>query len=236
MDLKGITDGEFVNNAALLGALAEEPTELLGRIARLPKDKQTKFFKNFAKRPQVAAGTGNSRNEAEAKLDQLPKEIIEGLANKRLQLSDTRFYVVKDVAGKNSIDMFQGTDNKNLALGNLANQKLEKDNWFLLFGVIMVYGENVAGKESCDFGQIPPIVRNGEFELEAGNKKIVGLIENSCFDTRSRVHLETGYKPLESTKWIEPQVEIKMPVKFTAAANANAFLKVVLVGTSVIPF
>ena len=236
MDLKGITDGEFINNAALLGALAEDPAELLGRVARLPKDKQSKFFKNFAKRPQLAAGTGNSRNEAEAKIDQLPKEIIDGLINKRLQFADTRFYVVKDVSGKSTIDMFQGTDNKNLALGNLANQKLEKDNWFLLFGIIMVYGENAGGKESCDFGQIPPIIRNGEFEMEAGNKKIVGLTENSCFDTRTRINLEIGYKPLESTKWIEPQVEIKLPVKFTAAANPTAFLKVVFVGTSVIPF
>lgn len=236
MDLKGVTDGEFVNNAALLGALADDPQELLGRIAKLPKEKQAKFFKNFSKRPQVAAGTGNSRNEAEQKLDQLPKDIIDGLANKRLQLADTRFYVVKDIAAKNNIDVFQGTDNKNVALANLANQKLEKDNWFLLFGIVMLYGESATGKETCDFGLIPPIIRNGEFELEAGNKKLVGLIENTAFDTRNRTNLAIGYYPLESSKWIEPQVEIKMPVKFGAAANANAFLRVALIGTSVIPY
>ncbi len=236
MDLKGITDGEFVNNAALLGALADDPQDLLGRIAKLPKDKQSKFFKNFAKRPQIAAGTGNSRNEAEQKLDQLPADILNGLANKRLQLVKTRLYVVKDIAAKNNIDVFQGTDNKNVALANLANSKLEKDYWFLLFGIIVKYGENAGGYATCDFGQAPAVILNGEFELEAGNKKVVGLMDNSCFDSRQRTDLEIGFHPLESSKWIEPQVEIKMPMKFGGPANANAFLKVILAGTAVVPY
>lgn len=236
MSLKGVTDTDLANNPALLG-LADDPEEGVGRISKMPKDQQAKFFKNFAKQKQAAgSGVRNSRSEAEQKLDQLPKAIIDGLGNKRLQMSDTRFYTVKDVSAKNNIDVYQGTDAKNIALGNLAAQKLEKDNWFLLFGIICVYGESATGKETCDFGAIPAIIRNGEFELEAGNKKIVGLMDNSCFDTRSRTDRELGYYPLESTKWIEPQVEIKMPVKFAAIANANAFLKVVLVGTSIIPY
>lgn len=236
MDLKGITDGEFVNNASLLGALADDPQELLGRIARMSKDKQSKFFKNMAKRPQVVAGGGNSRNDAEQKLNMLPKEIIDGLANKRLQLADTRFYVVKDIAAKNNIDVFQGTDQKNVGLANLANQKLEKDNWFLLFGIIMIYGESAGGFAACDFSHIPPVIRNGEIELQAGNKSLIGLTDCSIFDTRNRSDIPVGWYKLESSKWIEPQTEIKMPLKFTAPANANALLKVIFVGTSVIPY
>jgi hypothetical protein len=34
---------------------------------------------------------------------QLPKEIRDGLLNKRLQLADTRFYVVKDIISMNQI-------------------------------------------------------------------------------------------------------------------------------------
>lgn len=233
-NLKAIMDGEY--SAAMLGINTEGAQELLGKISRLPKEQQSKAIRNLFKKTSAPTGSGNSRYEMEQKLDQLPKDIIDGLINKRLQLADTRFYVVKDIAGKNSIDVWQGTDQKSVALGNLANQKLEKDNWFILFGIRMLYAESAGGKESADFSHIPPIIRNGEFELEAGNKKLVGLTENSAFDTRERQDIPIGYYKLESTKIIEPQVEIKMPVKFGAAANVNAFLRVVFIGTSVIPY
>lgn len=234
-DLKGLLEGEYTNGADLLGG---EGDELLGRISKLPKEQQGKAFKQLMRRGG-GGGNGTSRQELEQRFSQLPKEIREGLLAKRLQLADTRFYVVKDIAAKNSIDVFQGTDNKGVGLGNLANQKLEKDNWFIVFAIRMLYAENAAangGKDSADFTEIHPVVRNGEFELEAGNKKLIGLQENSCFDTRNRHDIPTGYYRLESTKIIEPQVEIKMPVKFTLAANANAWLRVTFIGTSVIPF
>lgn len=232
-NLNGMLSGEYNNSADLLGA---DGDELLGRISRLPKDQQGKALKQIMKRGGGGGGAGNSRQELEQRFNQLPKEIRDGLLNKRLQLADTRFYVVKDIAGKNTIDVWQGTDQKAVGLGNLANQKLEKDNWFIVFGIRMLYAESATGKENADFTEIPPIVRNGEFELEAGNKKLIGLQENSVFDTRNRHDMQIGFYRLESTKIIEPQVEIKMPVKFTTAANANAFLRVTFVGTSVIPF
>ena len=233
-DLKGLLEGEYNNSADLLGA--DDGAELLGRISKLPKDQQGKALKNLLKRGGGGYGNGTSRHEIEQRFSQLPDVIRQGLINKRLQLSDTRFYVVKDIAGKNSIDIFQGTDQKGVGLGNLANQKLEKDNWFILYAIRMTYAENAGGKESADFTHIHPVVRNGEFELEAGNKKIISTTENSCFDTKDRQDIQVGFYKLENAKIIEPQTEIKMPVKFAAAANANAFLKVVFVGTSVIPF
>ena len=153
-----------------------------------------------------------------------------------MQLVDTRYYIIKEISGKQSIDVFQGTDNKNVGLANLANQKLEKDNWFLLSAIRMVYGESADGKEKADYVIIPPVIMNGEFELEAGQKKLVGLIDNNAFDTRSRSDIPVGYYKFHNTKVIEPQVEIKMPVKFAAVANANSFLKIVLIGSSVVPY
>ena len=234
-NLKSILEGEYDNNADLLGDA--DGADLLGRISRLPKEQQGKVLKQLVKRRGGSGGgNGTSRQELEQRFSQLPKEIREGLLNKRLQLADTRFYVVKDIAGKNTIDIWQGTDQKAIGLGNLANQKLEKDNWFILFAIRVLYAENPAGRDTADFTHIPPIIRNGEFELEAGNKKLIGLTETSCFDTRDRHDIPIGFYKIENTKIIEPQVEIKMPIKFTAAAPANAFLKVVYIGTSVIPF
>lgn len=172
----------------------------------------------------------------EQKFMLLPKEIRDGLLNKRLQLVDTRFYIVKDIAAKNSIDIFQGTDQKGVGLGNLANQKLEKDNWFIVFALLMRYAESAGGMAEANFTHIPPIVRNGEFELEAGNKKLIGLTDNSAFDTRERTDVPIGFYKVENTKIIEPQVEIKMPVKFTAASVPTSFLRVGFIGTSVIPY
>jgi hypothetical protein len=100
----------------------------------------------------------------------------------------------------------------------------------------MRYAVSAGGGLEADFTQIPAIIRNGEFELEAGNKKLIGLTDNTVFDTRERHDIPVGFYKLENTKMIEPQVEIKMPVKFTAAAAATTFLRVGFIGTSVIPY
>jgi len=236
MENEEFLGSEYNNIADLMGIDTDGAQELLGRISRFPKEKQAGVLRKLLKRPPISIGRNSSRNEFEQKFDQLPKEIKEGLIKKRLQLVDTRFYIVKDIAGKGSIDIFQGTDNKNVGLGNIANQKLEKDNWFILSAVRMLYGESAEGKEKANFKELPEIIVNGEFELEAGQKKLVGLITNDVFDTRNRADLQMGTYKFDSTKIIEPQVEIKMSVKFAAAAGANTFLKVVFVGTSVVPF
>ena len=238
-NLKGITDGEYENNADLIGIINTEGVdELLGRISRLPKAQQAQAFNQLIKKaPVPVSGSDNSRREFERKFMQLPQDIREGLKNKRLQLADTRFYIVKDIGGKSGIDIFQGTDNKNVGLGNIANQKLEKDNWFILSAIIMLYATaEYKTKETAEYTLIPSIIRNGEMELEAGNKKLIGLTDNSIFDTRNRNNVPMGYYKLESTKIIEPQVEIKMPVKFAAAAEMGTSLRVIFIGTSVIPF
>lgn len=235
MENDELLGGEYTNVADLLGD-SSDFGEVLGRISRLPKDQQGKAIAALVKRPDATIAGNSSRIEFEKKFRQLPKEIREGLLKKRLQLADTRFYVIKDIASKTFVDMILGTDQKNVGLGNLANAKLEKDNWFILSAMRLLYAESAGGMFTADFTHIPAVIRNGEFEFEAGNKKLVGLISNDVFDTIGRTDMPIGYYKFESVKIIEPQVEIKMPVKFAAAAGANTFLKVVFIGTSVIPF
>ncbi len=233
-NLRALVDGEYENYASMAGInTTGSLQELLGKIQSLKKEDQSKAIRNLLKKAHRNERT--SRSEMEQKIDLLPKEIIDGLLNKRLQLADGRFYVVKDISNKNSIDIFQGTDPKAVGVGNLAQQKLEKDNWFLLFGVMMRYTTDV-NPLTADFSHIDSIVRNGEFELEAGNKKLVALIDNSVFDTRGRNDIPIGYWGWDNCKVIEPQIEIKMPVKFGSASAANTALRITFIGTAVIPY
>jgi hypothetical protein len=234
MDIDELQGSEFSNNADLMGINTDSATELLGKLNRSPKEKVAAFFKKAFKRPSFKLGS-NSRDEFEEKFDQLPKDIQQGLLKKRLQLTDTRFYRVAEISNIQSIDIFQGTDNKNVGLGNIASQKLEKDNWFILSAIRLTYGEGL-NRNVALYGELPAVILNGEFELEAAQKKIFGLTENSLFDTKGRTDIPSGYYKLHSTKLIEPQAEIKMPIKFSAATGANAFLKVTLIGSSVVPY
>jgi hypothetical protein len=229
-------NSEYDNAVALLGINMEG--DVFGQIIRLPKEKQAPAIKAViatSKKPQISSGEKNSRQEFERRFIELPKEIRDGLLNKRLQLADTRFYVVKDISTKTMIDQLQGVDQKNVGLGNLASQKIEKDNWFILSALRLQYAVN-PDKETAAFGPLPASIINGEFELEAGNKKLVGLISCEVFDTQNMTNIQANTYKLHSPKMIEPQVEIKMPIKFTAAAPAQAWLKLVMIGTSVIPY
>lgn len=229
-----------MNQDEFLGSEYDNSPDLMGvhgflaGLAKLPKEQQAEYTKRMMRSKRIVLIPNSSRIEMEGKSFLLPKEIGDGLIKKRLQMADTRFYIVKDIAGKNTIDIFQGTDNKAVGLGNLANQKLEKDNWFILSASVVRTAVNV-DKETATFGEPANYVTNGEYELEAGQKKLIGLMSADCFDTRN-TRLPFGYYKYESVKIIEPQVEIKMPFKFAYPAPAQSWIRVTFIGTSVIPY
>lgn len=234
-ELDMLMDGEFGNIGELLGVDTDTYQSLMGQIKKLPPAQRLKAAQKLVNNTPVTLQRG-SRHEMEIRFGQLPKEIRDGLLKKRLQLVDSRFYVVKEITSKSSIDMIQGTDQKSVALANLANAKLEKDNWFIVVAVKTVYAESAA-KEDAAFTQIPAFIRNGEFELEAGGKKMIGLTDAEIFYTNNRDDIEIGTYKLENPKLIEPQVEIKMPFKFgKAAGSTTCWLKTTFIGTSVIPY
>jgi len=230
-----------MNSDELLGGEYDNAPDIMGvegflaGLAKLPKEKQAEYTKKMMRSKKVVLVENSSRIEMEGKAFLLPAAIGDGLIKKRLQMADTRFYIIKDIAGKNVIDMLQGTDNKGVGLGNLANQKLEKDNWFLLSGARVLTAVNV-DKETANYGEPATYVTNGEWELEAGQKKIIGLMSADCFDTRNRTDRQIGTYKFESVKIIEPQVEIKLPFKFAFPAPPQSWIKLVFIGTSVIPY
>lgn len=234
-ELDNIIESELNNVMELAGIDTESYQQLVGKIKTLPPNKRVKAVKKLISDMPITIQRG-SRYEMEMRFGQLPKDIREGLLKKRLQLVDTRLYVVKEITSKSSVDMMMGTDQKAPGLGNFAQQKLEKDSWFLLAGVKLLYAES-ATKEAANFGLIPAIVRNGDIEMEAGGKKLIGLNDGEIFNTFNRYDVEVGSYKLDSAKVIEPQVEIKMPLKFSAAASSTVcWLRLTMIGTMVVPF
>lgn len=234
-ELEMLMESEFGNTSELLGLDTETYQSLMGVIKKLPPTQQIKAVQKIAKNVPITLQRG-SRNEMEIRFGQLPKEIRDGLLKKRLQLVDQRFYVVKEITSKSSVDIIVGTDQKAVGLANLATGKIEKDQWFILTAIKIGYAVS-ATKESAEFGLPAAFIKNGEFEMEAGNKKIVPLIDAEAFNTTGRSDLEIGVYKLENPKMIEPQVEIKMPFKFATSAGASVcWLKVTFIGTSVIPY
>jgi hypothetical protein len=234
-DVENLLESEFGNLMDLAGVDTDTYQSLMGQIRKLPPAQRVKAAQKLMNNTPITLQRG-SRYEMEIRFGQLPKEIREGLLKKRLQLVDQRFYVVKEITSKSSIDMLMGTDNKAQGLANIANGKLEKDNWFILTGIKTLY-EVADTKESADFDLIPPFIRNGEFELEAGTKKILPPIDAEVFNTKNRADVEIGAYKLENAKMIEPQVEIKMPFKFaTGAGSTMCWMRVTFIGSSIIPY
>ena len=230
-----ILDSEFGNLLELAGVDVDTYQSLMGQIKKLPPAQKIKAAQKLVNSTPITLQKG-SRHEMEIRFGQLPKEIRDGLLKKRLQLVDQRYYVVKEVTSKSNIDMIQGTDQKAVGLANWSSAKLEKDSWFIVTAIKAVYDVN-AEKESADFDLIPPFIRNGEFELEAGGKKLLPLQDAEVFHTKNRTDVEIGVYKLENPKIIEPQVEIKMPFKFSATAGATVcWLRVTFIGTGVYPY
>ena len=131
--------------------------------------------------------------------------------------------------------MFENTDNKKAGLGNIANAKLEKDNYFILTGIILLTGVD-ADRNKVAFDLIPDVIRNGEFQFEVNTKKSVGQIDNEVFNTAGKSDILKGFYKFDNPKMVEPQVDIALNIDFADVAAPNTWMKAILVGSSVIPY
>ena len=235
MDLnKVLSNDEFD-----LGALSVETTnELLGAINTLPPDKRAMAMKRMWNKRVPVSLEHNSRSEFLRKAAMLPSDIQKGLMDKRLQMVDCEFYFVKPIGGVKTIKMITDSDNKAAGLGNVSKQKLEKDNHFLLFGIVLLAGIAPL-KEDVTFDVIPHEIRNGDFEFKInGGKNITPAARVSCetFDTGGRTDIRKGLLKLENPKLVEAEQGLEFNIDFAAAPAANTWLKAILVGSSVAPY
>lgn len=237
MDINNVLNDADVLNTIGFAPLDQQEA-LMGAIMKIasPAQKQAAMAKVL--RPvNVNETTMTSRGQAMSRMGALPVEIQRGLVEKRLQFADTRFYVVKAANAVTSIRMIQSSDVKAPGVTNINNGKLEKDNYFLLTGLILLSAV-AADPLNAAFDTVALAIANGDFEFKAAGNKYLLPKDSSCqvFDTNNRTDIENGLFKLDNPKWIEPQVDIEMNIRFSQATAANTNLKFVMVGVSVINY
>ena len=231
-----LTLGQIENSEYnLLGAMSEDDflqaLELSG-----PNDKKKLFRKMQNQSRAVSTATGSrSRAEFEKRISLLPKEIQQGLASQSLQAVDTAYYVVKTISGSKVVKMFKDDDNKVVGTSNISSGKLEKGNYFLLYGIQLLGGvgdgADTAGTVNNDV--IPDYVRNGEFEFKANGTVLIPNTSCEVFQTEGK-DIFKGLFVLDNPKIIRDQQSIEFNVEWSANAPSNSYLKAILRGTAVI--
>lgn len=234
-------DSEYDDVLTLTGLDSVEQQEaLLGQIMRNPAQRKA-FVKQIFK-PKVtpapaagAAGQTTSRDDFQRRFKQLPAETRKGLLNKQKQLVDTALYVVKDVAQSKIVKMLQDDDNKLVGKSNISGGKLEKGNFFTLKGIQLLYGVAGVGEDYKDvnFGILPDFIRNGEFEFTANGSVLIPSMSCEVFNTSGLANVRQGYFELVNPKMIETQQPMGFEVEWPTNAPDNAWMKIVLIGTSV---
>ncbi|MFO0204108.1 MAG: hypothetical protein ACK528_13370, partial [Alphaproteobacteria bacterium] len=172
----------------LLGAINED--DFLEALDAAPMPAKKKFFRKMQMQSRIQTATASSRSRAEfeKRIHMLPSEIQKGLANQSLQAVDTALYVVKSITGSKVIKMFKDDDNKVVGISNISSGKLEKGNFFLLYGMQLLAGvaEGTETAPDVAFNVIPDYVRNGEFEFKANGTVLVPNTSNEVFFTEGK--------------------------------------------------
>ena len=231
-----LTLGQIENSEYnLLGAMSEDDflqaLELSG-----PNDKKKLFLKMQNQSRAVSTATGSrSRAEFEKRISLLPKEIQQGLASQSLQAVDTAYYVVKTVSGSKVIKMFKDDDNKVVGTSNISSGKLEKGNYFLLYGIQLLggVGDSADSAGTVNYDVVPDYVRNGEFEFKANGTVLIPNTSCEVFQTEGK-DIFKGLFVLDNPKIIRDQQSIEFNVEWSANAPSNSYLKAILRGTAVI--
>ena len=231
-----LTLGQIENSEYnLLGAISEDDflqaLELSG-----PNDKKKLFRKMQNQSRAVSTATGSrSRAEFEKRISLLPKEIQQGLASQSLQAVDTAYYVVKTISGSKVIKMFKDDDNKVVGTSNISSGKLEKGNYFLLYGIQLLggVGDSADSAGTVNYDVIPDYVRNGEFEFKANGTVLIPNTSCEVFQTEGK-DIFKGLFVLDNPKIIRDQQSIEFNVEWSANAPSNSYLKAILRGPAVI--
>lgn len=228
-----IADSEF----NLLGSMNE--AEFLGAVEQAQPEEKARFFR---KTKEIAkAGAGNnargSRKDFETRINLLPREVQKGLATKSLQSVDISYYAVKDIANSKVVKMLRDDDNKAVGFTNISSAKLEKGAFFLLHAIRMCYGvadQGATTPNNVNFAILPDFIRNGEFEFKANGAVLIPNTSLEVFNTKNNTRLVEGTYILDNPKLIRDQQTIECNLEWATNAPTNAYLKMILIGTTVV--
>ncbi|GAA4457062.1 hypothetical protein [Rurimicrobium arvi] len=228
-----INDSEY----NLLGAMNE--ADFLGAVEQAPAEEKARFFRKTKEIAKQSAGKNarGSRSDFETRINLLPKDIQKGLASKSLQSVDISYYAVKDIANSKVVKMLRDDDNKTVGYTNISSAKLEKGAFFLLHGMRLLYGisdQSITNPLTVNFSIIPDFLRNGEFEFKANGAVLIPNTTLEVFNTKGNAQLVEGTYILDNPKLIRDQQTIEMNLEWGTNAPQNAYLKLILIGTTVV--
>lgn len=221
----------------LLGAMNE--AEFLGAVEQAPAEEKARFFRKTKEIAKQGAGKNarGSRSDFESRITLLPKEIQKGLASKSLQSVDISYYAVKDITNSKVVKMLRDDDNKSVGYTNISSAKLEKGAFFLLHGIRLTYGVADQGATTplnVNFALTPDFIRNGEFEFKANGAVLIPNTSLEVFNTKGNNRLVEGTYILDNPKLIRDQQTIEFNLEWGTNAPSGAYLKVILMGTTVV--
>lgn len=221
----------------LLGSMNE--AEFLGAVEQAPAEEKAKFFRKTKEMARASTGkiARGSRGDFESRINLLPKEIQKGLATKSLQSVDISYYATKDITNSKVVKMLRDDDNKSVGYTNISSAKLEKGAFFLLHAIRLLYGVSDPGETTplkINFAQLPDYIRNGEFEFKANAAVLIPNTSLEVFNTKGNSQIVEGTYILDNPKLIRDQQTIEFNLEWGTNAPQNAYLKVILVGTTVV--
>jgi len=172
-----------------------------------------------------------------------------------MQVNDATIMAAKFVgASKTFVDLFKSDDDISIGLSSRSNGRPPKDELFLLTHVALLYAEAAGNTpddvKAADFNLIPNEMRNGLIEITQNKRILMPEQEMDQFyiadhfvavgdsnepagtpvkyDMQGVGHV--GIVKLSNPKFIVPERSIEVNLKFAAALNPNAAVKIVLYG------
>ncbi|RYZ48297.1 MAG: hypothetical protein EOP49_19010 [Sphingobacteriales bacterium] len=228
-----INDSEY----NLLGSMNE--AEFLGAVEQAAPEEKARFFRKTKEIAKQGAGktARGSRQDFESRISLLPRDVQKGLASKSLQSVDISYYAVKDITNSKVVKMLRDDDNKSVGYTNISSAKLEKGAFFLLHAIRLTYGvadQGVSTPLNVNFALTPDYIRNGEFEFKANGAVLIPNTSLEVFNTKGNNRLVEGTYILDNPKLIRDQQTIEFNLEWGTNAPQGAYLKVILIGTTVV--
>ena len=107
----------------------------------------------------------------------------------------------------------------------------------MLHAIRLSYGladQNVNNPLTVNFALVPDFIRNGEFEFKANGAVLIPNTSLEVFNTKNNTRLVEGTYILDNPKLIRDQQTIEFNLEWGTNAPAQAYLKMILIGTTVV--
>lgn len=187
-------------------------------------------------------GDSRARTEAFLHLGLIPADIAKAISEGKARLVDHTYMSTKPAAKVTKF--FESGDEKTPGVSNLKGNTLPKGYGFLVSAIRVTTGKAADGtaagalrtKYESELAEIPS-GSTGFTRFEAQNRAILQEISTDIFNNYGRTDIPKGYHRLDNPRFIGDNGEINFELQFgdITGADANARIKVELIGTMIVP-